>query len=210
MTVVAIVLLVLCLTAAGGAAHPRTRRFFLTKKLEPLALPAAESDSLRQWRQVFRETVVATEGKLSREMEDFLADPEEIQARFLAEAVVEAEKRRAELLKKTEDECAAMVEKAKEQRALILEENNDASPSRRPLLVGGAMWEFRDDYNASKTEGERYRVIERWHSKGFRFPRVMRKELLDTAANEGVRVALRRLFDQQDTDVGMIILPGAK
>jgi hypothetical protein len=71
LTVVALII--------GGVVHPKMRPWFLEKtndeeKPAPAAL-TAHSDKLKEWKQIFRATVISIDGEVSPEMEAFLADP---------------------------------------------------------------------------------------------------------------------------------------
>lgn len=154
MTIFAIACLLVSLGLVGGVAHPRTRRLLIAK--EPQKQLPGETQALREWKQVFRDTVISVEGALSPEMEAFLTDEEVFVSKLLADAKIQAEKMRAEIIAKAEAE-----------RAEILKEQEEWAVNGRPLLVGSAYKEYDDDYKAAKSPTERGSVIERWHRKGF-------------------------------------------
>lgn len=185
MSIVVLVLLISSLAMVGGVAHPRTRRLLIAK--EPLKLLPGESQSLREWKAIFRDTVISVEGQLSPEMSAFLAGEEERVSKVLADAKTQGEKVIAD--------AKVQAEKA---RAELFKEQDEWTTNDRPLLIGAARAEYQSDYDSAKTPTERGRVIYRWHNKGFRYPREMRAVLMQSAVDEDTRNGWRKIFDEQD------------
>lgn len=111
-----LVFLLACLLALSTAAHvPVVRRRvqkLLRARSAPVARQVKSSLALDEWREVFREVVVASEGGVSPEIRDFLESPDgqrEEKARLLKEAAVEIDCRRSE----AKAEVARMREEAK-------------------------------------------------------------------------------------------------
>lgn len=173
--------------AIGTAAYPRTRKLFIERAAKPKALLAPESQALKDWKKIFRETVISVDGSLSPELKSFLSEDDDRASAVLAEARKSAEQERAEILKKAEEE-----------RASLLKENEDWVINDRLLLVGPPRREYEDDFGAAQSPIERGDVIKRWHAKGFRFSRELRASLLSGASNEETRRMWRAMFDEQD------------
>lgn len=172
----------------AGMFNKRTRSWFI--KLEShkdRTLPEvseSESESLRNWKAVFRETVAAVDGQLSPELENFLLDDATRASKILEAAKAEAEKERQRIIEEARQEILAETQYVK---------------NSRPLLVGAAYEEFKVDYSAcDETPGERWMVIRRWHERGFRFPVRLREHQLRNATDSHVRDLLRALYDEQD------------
>jgi hypothetical protein len=167
-------------TLAVGEVVDRVRahRLQLTEAARVKQLSPGEKD-LEEWKQIFRETVLATDGAISSTMEQFLSTDwvkyeSNIKTRCLFEARAQAKRELDELLAKDED-----------------------APK---FIVGSARELFVADWNASKTGNEVVGVVERWHDKGYKFPLDLRAELLKSTASSGqaARDGMRDVFDEED------------
>jgi len=179
------------------------------------ALPPAETEKLREWKKTFREIVVRTDGELSPELAEFLAEDSSRVTRILAETVKLAEEQKKTILEEAEKASATILEEAEKAAAEVKKKARQDADSivnnaevkkveilsgRRLPLVGDALKAYRHDMKVSTSAEERGEVINRWHKKGFLFPDFLREELLSSATDHGTRDSWRKMFDQQDKD----------
>lgn len=169
-----------------GAAHPKTRHFFLTKKESPKLLTAESSTKLEEWKQVFRETVISVDGEISPEMEEFLRDDGDRLVEVIAAARKKTEESRAKILKEARHEAETIT--------------SAWAQSKRPILTGAPYKEFSADWESCLENRERSDVLYRWHKKKFRFGPELRKFILNQCADSSMRNEYRKMFDDQDAD----------
>jgi hypothetical protein len=152
----------------------RARRLRLAEAARTKQLSASET-KLEEWKGIFRETVIATDGELSPEMESFLAGANdwtkresEISAKCLSQARAQAKRELDELL----------------------------SRDNSRLVIGDVREAFVIDWNAGPLIAEKIEVVQRWCDNGYEFPLAMRTELISKIATQDGRDELRDIFDE--------------